>query len=106
MIAFLSVWMGVACFAASLTMLIYRPAFTDFNIWFVLWLGSPGTMCLAGVVLWSHRKDMSGEPAVAAQRLQCKVAIALAIVAAAIVYALIFRSDKFPDGLPAGGGAL
>jgi hypothetical protein len=97
--AFTSVWMGIACLALATTMAVWRPAFTDFYIWLILWLGSPGTMCIAGLVLWSYRKDPHDEPGIAAQRIQCKVAIALAIAAAAIVYVLIIRSDKLPAGL-------
>lgn len=92
--------MGLACLGVALTMLIWRPAFTDFWVWFVLWLGAPGTMCIAGLVLWSYRKDEVDEPGIAAQRTQCKVAIFLAIAAAAIVYLLIIRSEKLPGGLP------
>ncbi len=99
MLAFLSVWIAVACLLASMTMLLYRPAFTDFNVWFVLWLGSPGAVALAGMVLWAHRKDKDDDPGLAGQRLQCKVAIGMALVAAAIVYGLIIGSDKFDGAL-------
>ncbi len=81
-------------------MLFWRPAFTDWSVPFVLWLGAPGTMCIAGLVLWSYRKDKSGDRGIAARRLQCKVAIGLAIVAAAIVYYLIINAQQVPPGLP------
>ncbi len=99
MAAFASVWMGLACLIVATTMFLWRPAFTDFWIWFVLWLGAPGTMCIAGLVLWSYRKDDHDEPGILAQRVQCKAAIAMAIVASAIVYALIIGSEKLLDGL-------
>ena len=98
--ALVSVWMGLACCAAAGVMIFWRPAFNDVMVWLLLWLGCPGTMCAAGLVLWSHRKDSSSDPAVGAQRLQCVVAIALAIGAAAIVYALVIRADRVPAGLP------
>ncbi len=92
--------MGLACIVVALVMLLWRPAFTDLSVWFVLWLGSPGTMCAAGMLLWGYRKHDGSEPGIAAQRIQCKVAIAVAIAAAAIVYALIIRSEKVLAGLP------
>ncbi len=81
-------------------MLFWRPAFTDWSVPLVLWLGAPGTMCTAGLVLWSSRKDKSSDRGIAAQRLQCKVAIGLAIAAAAIVYYLIINAQQVPPGLP------
>ncbi len=100
MLAFASVWMGLACLTLSMVMLLYRPYFTDLNIWLILWLGSPGTLCFAGMILWVYRGDDAEEPGVVAQRIQCKVAIAEALVAAAIVYSLIFNAQTLPDGLP------
>ncbi len=98
MMAFVSVWMGLGCLIAAITMLIWRQAFTDFHIWLVLWLGAPGTMCLAGLVLWSFRNEVNPEPAVVNQRLQCKVAIGMAFVAVVIVYVLIFNAEELdPD---------
>ena len=99
MIALASVWMGFACLLLSLVMWIWRPAMTDVTIWLVLWLGAPGTLCLAGIVLWSYRKRSRDEKDVAAQRLQCTVGIILALAAAAVVYTLIIRSEKIPAGL-------
>jgi hypothetical protein len=100
MLALASVWIGLACLVLSLVMVVYRPAFTDVTIWLVLWLGSPGALCLAGLVLWAHRKDECIEAELAAQRAQCKVAIVEALLAAGIVYALVFNAAALPDGLP------
>lgn len=100
MLAFVSVWMGLGSLVAAVTMLFWRESFTDFHIWLVLWLGAPGTMCLAGLVLWSHRHEHMPEPAVVAQRLQCKVAIGLALVAVVIVYALIFGAQELDPDAP------
>jgi len=94
MLALASVWIGVASLVLATAMVVHRPFFTDLNVVLVLWLGAPGSMCLAGLVLWAYRKDTSGEPGIAARRLQAKVAIALAILAAAIVYGLIMSSQK------------
>lgn len=94
MLALLSVWIGLASFVLSALMLVYRPAMTDLTVLLVLYFGSPGALCLAGLVLWAHRTDTNPEPALAAQRVQCKVAIVLAIASAAIVYGLIIASQK------------
>jgi hypothetical protein len=94
MLALTSVWMGLATLALSMAMLLYRPAFTDGTVTFVLYFGSPGALCLAGLVLWAHRKDDRAEPGVSAQRLQAKIAIVFALLAAAIVYLLIINSQK------------
>lgn len=95
MLALAGVWIGLLTFLLALTMLIYRPAFTDWTVTLVLYFGSPGAMCFAGLVLWAYRKEKVPEPGIAAQRFQAKVAIALAILAAAIVYGLIIGSQKW-----------
>jgi hypothetical protein len=102
MLALSSVWLGLLTFLIALGMLLFRPIMTDLSVTAVLWFGSPGAMCLGGLVLWAYRKDRTGDPGVAAQRIQAKVAIALAIVAAGIVYALIIGSTKFEPIEPAG----
>lgn len=94
MLALISVWLGLASFALGIVMLVYRPAMTDAAIILVLYFGAPGALCLAGIVLWANRTDEHPEPALLAQRLQSKVAIMLALAAAAIVYALIIGSQK------------
>ncbi len=85
MLALASVWMGLATLALSTAMLLYRPAFTDGTVTFVLYFGSPGALCLAGLVLWAHRKDDRDDPGVSAQRLQAKITVILALLAAGIV---------------------
>jgi hypothetical protein len=92
--------MGLACLAFTGIMVIWRPAFNDFTVWLLLWLACPGTMCIAGLVLWAYRKQDVDEPGVRAQRIQCWVAIALATVAAAVVYLLVVRAQRVPAGLP------
>jgi len=94
MLALLSVWIGLGSFLLALAMLVYRPAMTDVNILLVLYFGSPGALCLAGLVLWANRMESHPDPAIQSQRLQSKVAIVLAILAAAIVYSLIIGSRK------------
>lgn len=94
MLALLSVWIGLASFLIAALMLLYRPAMTDLAVLLVLYFGSPGALCLALLVLYAHRGDAEPEPALVAQRVQCKVAIVLAILAAAIVYGLIIASKK------------
>ncbi len=68
MAAFFSVWLGLACLSLSLVMVFWRPAFHDVTVLISLWFGCPGTVCLAGLVLWAYRKDNSGDPGVAARR--------------------------------------
>jgi hypothetical protein len=94
MLALASVWMGLATLALSTAMLLHRPAFTDGTVTFVLYFGSPGALCLAGLVLWAHRKEAGDDPGVSAQRLQAKIAIVFAALAATIVYVLIIHSQK------------
>jgi thiamine biosynthesis protein ThiS len=94
MLALASVWFGLATLVLAGAMLLYRPAFTDVTVALVLYFGSPGALCFAGLVLWAHRKDRSLDAGLAGQRLQAKVAVALALLAAAVVYLLIIRSEK------------
>ncbi len=98
MLALLSVWIGLASLAIAAAMFGHRALFSDIGVTLVLYLGSPGALCLAGLVLWAYRKEGSSDPGVSAQRLQAKVAIVLALIASAIVYALFIASDKIaPD---------
>lgn len=90
MLALLSVWMSVACLTLAAAMLLYRPVFTEFTMILFLEFLAPATLCFAGLVLWSHRKNRTPEPAVVAQRLQAKVAIVLTTMAVAIVYVIFF----------------
>lgn len=99
MFALLSVWLGLACLVAAIGMVVWRGMFTDGMVFALLWLGAPGALWLAGMSLWAHRKRDAGEPGVAAQRLQCKVAIGIAILAAGIVYLLIIKADEVPGGV-------
>ena len=96
MLALTSVWLALITLGISVAMLVHRPWFNDATVPIVLWLGSPLSMCLAGLVLWAHRKKSSPGPNLMAQRTQCKVAIALALAAAAIVYLLVIRAETVP----------
>ena len=109
MLALMSVWIGFATMALAVAMVVYRPALTDLTIPLVLYFGSPGAMCLAGLVLWAHRKDGPDDAGLVAQRIQCKVAITMAIIAAALVYALIIASQKLEPAtaqIEAGVGSI
>jgi hypothetical protein len=94
MLALASVWIATATLFLSLAMLFYRPAFTDLTVMLVVYFGAPGAICLAGLTLWAHRNDRPGDSGVAGRRRQSKIAITLAILAAAIVYALVALSDR------------
>ena len=94
MAALFSVWLGLACLSLSLAMVFWRPAFHDVTVLINMWFACPGTICMAGLVLWAHRKDNSGDSGIAARRIQSKVAIGLALTAAAIVYALVIGAHR------------
>ena len=94
MLALASVWIGLAALALSVVMVVYRPVFTDLTVTLVLYFGSPGSLCLAGLVFWAYRKEDRADPGVSAQRKQAQVAIVLSLVAAAIVYLLVIFSHK------------
>ena len=94
MLALASVWIGLAAFGLSVVMVVYRPAFTDLTVTLVLYFGAPGSLCLAGLVLWAYRKEDRADSGIAAQRKQARVAIGLAVAAAAIVYLLVIFSHK------------
>ena len=94
--ALASTWIGLASLLLAATMALYRPAMTDLSVTLVLYFGSPGAFCLAGLVLWAYRKDVGAEPGIAAQRMQAKVAIGLALIAAAIVYLLVIFAEPIP----------
>jgi hypothetical protein len=94
MLALTSVWLALGSLLVALTMAAYRPAMTDVTVVLVLYLGAPGSLCLAGLTLWAHRADTNADPGVVARRVQAKAAIAMSIVAAGIVYLLIVFSQK------------
>ncbi len=93
MLAFASVWIALASLLIATAMLIYRPAMTDIAITMVLYFGAPGALCFAGIVLWANRDDDSPEAGIVAQRVQARAAIAMALVAAAIVYGLVIGAE-------------
>ena len=94
MLAISSVWIALASLLLAVAMLVYRPTLTDLNLTLVLYFGSPGAICFAGLTLWAFRKDDASDPGVNARRTQAKVAIVIALAAAAIVYMLIIRADR------------
>jgi hypothetical protein len=94
MIALLSVWIGLAVLALSISMIFSARMFTDVTLFLVLWLGSPAAICLAGLVLWSYRKEGRDDPGIESQRVQCKAAIVMAVLAAGIVYWLMFSTTE------------
>jgi len=105
MLALVSLWLGLATFVLAAVMVLHRPAMTDWTVTLVLYFGSPGSLCLAGLTLWAHRNEDSADAGVVARRVQAKVAIGLSVVAAALVYALIIFSLKImPIDDPARAG--
>ncbi len=101
MLAFAAVWIALASLLIAVAMLVYRPTFTDVSVVLVLYFGSPGALCLALLTLWAFRREGDEDKGVRARRLQCWVAIAMAVAAAAIVYLLIIRSAKLEPIEPA-----
>ncbi len=96
MLALVSVWMSLLSLALSIVMLVYRPAFKDWTLTLVLYFGTPGSLCLALLVLWTYRRETSPEPAIHAQRVQAKVAVALNLFAIAITYGLVIFAQQLP----------
>ncbi len=89
MMALASVWIAVVSLVLAVVMAVYRPAFTDLTVLSVTYFGTPGALCLAILLLWAYRKERGDDPGVSAQRLQAKVAIGMAVLAAALVYLLV-----------------
>lgn len=102
MLAFTSVWTGLATLTLASAMVVHRPWMTDLMLTLVLYFGSPGTLCLGGLVLWAYRKEPAADPGVSAQRLQAKVGIFMALLATGIGYALVIMADRVT---PIEGGA-
>lgn len=94
MLALAAVWIALGTLLLAAEMVVFRSTFSDIGIVLVLWFGAPGALCLAGLVLWSLRKEVGVDPNVLNQRTQARVAIALSLLAAAIVYLLIIFSHK------------
>ena len=94
MLAFASVWMGLATLVLAAAMVVHRPWLTDLMMTLVLYFGSPGTLCLGGLVLWAYRKEDAGDPGVSAQRLQAKVAIFMALLATSLAYGLVIFAER------------
>lgn len=95
-LAITSVWISLATLVLAIAMVLYRPAMTDLTVTLVLYFGTPGSICLAGMVLWAYRKEPVGEPGIDGRRRQSKTAIGLAIAAAAIVYVLVICAEQVP----------
>jgi hypothetical protein len=94
MLAFTSVWTGLATLVLAGAMIAHRPWMTDLMLTLVLYFGAPGTFCLGGLVLWAYRKDNAADAGVLAQRLQAKVGIFMAFLATIVGYALIILAER------------
>jgi ABC-type glycerol-3-phosphate transport system permease component len=92
--ALMSVWLSLASLLLAAAMVLHRPLWNDYTVTLVLYFGSPGSLCLAGLVLWSLRREDPAEPGIAGQRRQAKIAMAQAVLAAAIVYALVIFAER------------
>lgn len=91
MMSLMSVWLGLASLMTSLAMVIYRPIFNDLVLLLEMYFACPLSLTFGGLVLWMTRKEKSQY---AAAQLQAKVGIALALVAAAIVYILVASATQ------------
>ena len=100
MLALASVWIALVSLVLAVIMAGYRPAMTDLTVTLVLYFGSPGALCFAGLVLWAYRKEALPDPGVASQRTQAHVAIGMAVIAAAIVYLLVMLADPIERFAP------
>jgi len=99
MLALSSAWIGLVSLLIATTMFLYRPAFSDVGVTLVLYFGTPGAICLGGLVLWAHRRDRAPSPELQAQRLQAGVGITLAVLSAAIVYWLVIGAERIVHAL-------
>ncbi len=91
MLSLFSVWLGSASLIMSLAMVLYRPAFDDVLILIDMYFACPLSLTFGGLVLWATRREKSQhDPA----RLQAKIGIALALLAAAIVYILVASAEQ------------
>ncbi len=91
MLALLSVWLGLASLMMSLVMVLYRPAFNDVLLLIEMYFACPMSLMFGGLVLWATRREKSQN---VAPRLQAKVGITLALLAAAVVYGLVAFADR------------
>ena len=91
MLGILSVWLGSASLVISLVMVFYRPAFHDVLLLIEMYFACPLSLMFGGLVLWATRQEKSQNEA---PRLQAKVGITLALVAAAMVYCLVAFAER------------
>ena len=91
MLGILSVWLGLASLVMSLVMVLDRPAFHDVLLMIDMYFACPLSLMFGGLVLWATRQEKSQNTA---PRLQAKVGITLALVAAAVVYCLVAFADR------------
>lgn len=94
MLALASAWIGLVSLLMATSMVLYRPAFSDLGVTLVLYFGTPGAICLGGLVLWAHRRDIAPSSELQAQRLQAWVGITLAVLSAAMVYWLVIGAER------------
>lgn len=100
MLAFLSVWIGLFSLILAGAMCVYRPLFTDVTIVLVVYFGSPGALCLAGLVLWAYRKEGVEDEGINAQCLQARVGLVLGLLSAGLVYGLFTFAEPIARGAP------
>ncbi len=91
MLGLLSVWLGLASLVMSLVMVLYRPAFHDVLLLIEMYFACPLSLMFGGLLLWATRQEKSQNEA---PRLQAKVGITLALVAAAMVYCLVAFAEQ------------
>jgi len=94
MLAIAAVWIALVSLLLAGAAVVHRPLFTDLTVTLVLYFGSPGALCFAGLTLWAHRDDGDDDPGIRARRVQAKAAITLALLAATIMYLLVIYSTK------------
>lgn len=90
MLGLLSSWLGLVALIMSAIMVAYRPAFNDLVLLIHMYFMCPLSMTFGGLVLWSTRREKSQ---LRRARLQAKVGIVMAVVAAAIVYLLVALAE-------------
>ncbi|MGB0715389.1 MAG: hypothetical protein ACPGXK_05895 [Phycisphaerae bacterium] len=98
MLALLSVWVGLISMVLAIGMCFFRTLFTDLNVVLVLYFGSPGALCFAGLVLWAYRKEGRDDEGINAQCLQARVGLTFGLIAATLVYILVIYAERVSKG--------
>ena len=97
MLAIASAWIGLLMCGLSIAMVVYRPLFNDVMLPIVLY-GAVLAITFGGLVLMRRTQPEDLMHAVAAQKMQAKVGIALGTLSFMIVYVLLKLAQPWSRG--------